>query len=173
MSAFAFTRQKIFSVMKWMLFYAALWALLTGNQGWGFGVLFIALALFCTFRSGLRGPSLSLRHVPPFLLYFLQRLVAGGVDVAGRTLSFKPAIEPAWVKYSLQSTNPHTQLALSAIVGLLPGTLAASIKGNRMLVHVLNSGQDWQRDIAQLERHLTAIYSAHFSTHKSSGERSV
>lgn len=164
MSRNALTRQKLFPVIKWALLYTSLWALLTGNQGWGFGALFIALALFCTINSGLRGPSVSLRHLPAFLIYFLNRLFVGGIDVAGRTLSPAQAIKPAWVSYTLQTADTQTQLALSAIVGLLPGTLAASIENNHMKVHLLDSDQPWQRDIAMLEQHLMRILNAQEST---------
>jgi multicomponent Na+:H+ antiporter subunit E len=124
------------------------------------GALFIGLALFCTLKSGLRGPSLSWQHLPIFLLYFLYRLTVGGIDVAKRTLSPTPAIKPAWVSYPLQSSAPHVQLALSAIVGLLPGTLAARIDNNSMKVHLLDSGQDWRHDITVLEQHLMRLLSA-------------
>lgn len=147
----------LFSLFKWALFYVALWALLSANEGWGFGALFISIALYCTFKSGMRGATISLKHLPAFLLYFLQRLIVGGVDVAIRTLSPIPAIHPTWVSYSLQSSNNSTQLALSAIVGLLPGTLAANIENNTMLLHLLDSSQNWQRDVAKLEQHLMRL----------------
>lgn len=161
MSQYAPKPQKLFSVLKWALFYAALWALLSGNEGWGFGALFISIALYCKFKSGMRGATISLKHLPAFLLYFLQRLVVGGVDVAIRTLSPTPAINPAWVSYSMQSSSSSTQLALSAIVGLLPGTLAANIENNTMLLHLLDSRQDWQRDVAKLEQHLLRLVGTH------------
>ncbi|MDO8909980.1 MAG: Na+/H+ antiporter subunit E [Pseudohongiella sp.] len=157
---FSHAQHGVTDTLKWAVVYAALWALLSGNQGWGFGILFIALASVCSHKTRLHAPALVWRHLPGFLLFFLQRLVAGGLDVALRTLSRKLAISPAWVDYELKTDSADVSLSLSAIVGLLPGTLAAKIDGHRMRVHLLDGRADWQRDIARLESHLALLLRA-------------
>jgi multicomponent Na+:H+ antiporter subunit E len=154
------TQHWISSTFTWGLFYTLLWALLSQNQGWGFGLLFITLALICSRMCRLQAPAVSLLHLPAFLAFFLQKLVIGGVDVAMRTLARRPAIEPLWVEYPLQVSHPTVHLSLSAIVGLLPGTLAARIDNNIMHVHVLDASQPWQHDIARLEQHLARLLHA-------------
>ncbi|MDO9521314.1 MAG: Na+/H+ antiporter subunit E [Pseudohongiella sp.] len=144
--------------LKWAVVYTGLWALLSENQGWGFGLLFIVLALWCSHRLRLRAPTLVWRHLPGFLWFFLQRLIAGGVDVALRTVSRKLAISPSWVDYELQADSTDLNLCLSAVVGLLPGTLAAKIEGQLMRVHLLDTRPDWHHDIARLESHLTVLF---------------
>jgi len=151
------TQHWMSSTLRWGVFYMLLWALLSQNQGWGFGLLFIALALLCTRMCQLEAPAVKLRHLPAFLAFFLRNLVIGGVDVALRTLPRRPAIAPLWVEYPLQFLDLRVQLGLSAIVGLLPGTLAARIEDNIMHVHVLDTSQPWQRDIAALEQHLARL----------------
>jgi multicomponent Na+:H+ antiporter subunit E len=159
-TGFSQAKPGITDTLKWAVVYSALWALLSGNQGWSFGILFIALALWCSHKTRLRAPTISWRHLPGFLWFFLQRLVMGGVDVAARTVSRRLAISPAWVDYELQVNSADVSLSLSAIVGLLPGTLAAKIDGPLMRVHLLDRHADWQRDIARLESHLSVLLQA-------------
>lgn len=147
--------------LKLAVMYAGLWALLSQNQGWGFGVPVIALALWCSYKTRLRMPTLALQHLPAFLLFFLQRLIAGGVDVAVRTVSPKPAVSPTWADYGLRTNSSAISLSLSAIVGLLPGTLAARIDNDVMRVHLLNADRDWQTDIKKLESHIRLILQEH------------
>jgi multicomponent Na+:H+ antiporter subunit E len=151
------TKPRAIDTLKWAIFYVGLWALLSQNQGWEFGILFVALALLCSYKTHLRAPALVWRHFPRFLLFFLQRLFVGGVDVALSAVSPKLAISPAWVDYELQGNSPDVSLALSVIVGLLPGTLAAKIDGQSMRVHLLDARADWQRDIGKLEAHLALL----------------
>lgn len=146
--------------LKLAVIYAGLWALLSQNQGWVFGVLFITLAVWCGYKTRMRMPALAWRYLPAFLWFFLQRLIVGGVDVALRTVSLKPAVRPAWVDYDLRTDSSAAGLFLSAIVGLLPGTLAAKIDKKVMRVHLLNAGSDWQADIAKLESHIALLFVA-------------
>lgn len=156
-SRYTHTKPGIVETLKLASVYLLMWALLSENQGWGFGVLFVALALLCARLTGLRLPVLAWRHVPAFLWFFLRRLVAGGVDVALRTIPRTPAISPAWMDCPLQDGSEHVRDWLAAIVGLLPGTLAARTDGASMRVHVLDTRREWQADIGKLERHLVLI----------------
>lgn len=164
MSSHSFFHRSVIFNLKRVVALACFWALLSQNQGWGFGIVFILLATWCAhktdlhFPSFLHFPSLRWRHLPGFMLFFLQRLVVGGVDVALRTLSKTPAISPAWAEYEFRSQSAEVCLSLSAIVGLLPGTLAAKADKQLMRVHVLDAGRDWRTDIEQLESRLMALF---------------
>jgi multicomponent Na+:H+ antiporter subunit E len=156
-SSHSFFHYSFINSLKRMVVFACFWGLLSQNQGWAFGILFILLATWCTYKTDLHFPSLRWRHLPGFMLFFLQRLVAGGIGVAIRTLSKTPAISPTWAVYEFRSASAEVCLTLSAIVGLLPGTLAAKAGKNVMRVHVLDAGHDWRTDIEQLETRLIKL----------------
>lgn len=154
--------------IKLAVLYVGLWALVSQNQGWEFGVPVIMLAVWCAYKTRLRMPALALQHLPAFLFFFLQRVVAGGVDVALRTVSFKPAVNPGWDDYELRTNSSQVSLSLSAIVGLLPGTLAAKIENNVMKVHLLNVDSDWQTDVKKLESHIALLFNTSVFTEQES-----
>jgi len=49
------------------------------------------------------------------------------------------------------------RLLLSAMVGLLPGTLASRVDADEMRVHVLDERLPWQATVAELERRLERL----------------
>ena len=55
------------------------------------------------------------------------------------------------------SRSPRVRLLLSALVGLLPGTLSSRIEGDHMQVHVLDERLAWQPTVAELERWLERL----------------
>lgn len=150
--------QRSLTIVVLALAYALIWLVLSNNQGWGFGLVTIALAVLCALSAKLTVPRMAWRHLPAFLGFFLSRMLVGGVDVARRTLRSKPDVEPGWVQHSLASSSPFDRLLLSAMTGLFPGTLAARIDGDIMLVHALDTRRDWQDDLVVLEKHLTRLF---------------
>jgi multicomponent Na+:H+ antiporter subunit E len=153
-------RYGIINGLQWAVAFACFWAFLSQNQGWGFGVCFILLATWCAHKTRLRIPVLAWQHLPGFLWFFLRRLLVGGVDVALRTLASTPAVNPGWTEYQLKTRSADVSLSLSAIVGLLPGTLAARSEDKVLRVHLLDVDRDWQTDIAKLESHLALLLPA-------------
>lgn len=150
--------QRLATVAALGVLYAMFWLVLSDNQGWGFGLVVIALAALCALSAKLTLPRISWRYLPGFLVFFFSRMLMGGIDVARRTLGRKPDVEPGWVEHRLQGTSAPAHLLLSATTGLLPGTLAARIDGNIMRVHSLDISSDWQRDISRLETHLDRLF---------------
>lgn len=137
--------------------WLALWALLTQAQGWAFGVPLAAIATFVGYRLRLRCGSLRLRVLPAFAGFFLRELFSGGWDVAWRALHPRLPIAPDWQTFALSSRDPRVCLLLSAMVGLLPGTLSSHHTGQRLHVHALDQHQDWQRTVARLEELLSRL----------------
>lgn len=146
--------------LGWVALYALLWTLLAEGRGWGLGVPSILLAAWLSLWLGLRPWHPSLLALPGFVGFFLGRMIAGGWDVAVRALHPRRPLHPAWLCYTLQSRSPRVRLLLSALVGLLPGTLASRIEGERMHVHVLDERQAWQPTVAELERRLQRLLHA-------------
>jgi multicomponent Na+:H+ antiporter subunit E len=141
----------------WSLIYTALWALFGAGQGWLLGVPTVALAVALSLWLGLRPPAMRLGALPGFLTFFLRHMLLGGWDVARRALQPRCQLQPAWHPYPLTSRSPRVRLLLSALVGLLPGTLSSRIEGDHMQVHVLDERLAWQPTVAELERRLERL----------------
>lgn len=137
--------------------WLAVWALLSSNQGWAFGVPLAFLAALVATRVDLHAEPIHLQHLPAFLAFFIAELFIGGWDVARRALTPGLPIAPQWVEYQMLSQEPRVQLLLSAMVGLLPGTLAANFQDQTLHLHALDHRQDWHATVARLERKLDRL----------------
>lgn len=144
----------------WLLLYATLWVLLSNAGGWGFGLI-CALAA-AALSVWLRLPPLGLRllYLPHFLLFFLYETVIGAWDVARRALHPHLPLNPAWVTYELTCANPRVRLLLSAMVGLMPGTLSTHFDDEKLHLHILDQQQNWRAPVAQMEAHLARLLGA-------------
>jgi multicomponent Na+:H+ antiporter subunit E len=137
--------------------FAILWAIVSRNQGWWMGAAIILAALALSQRIGLPAFRLRLRFLPGFIGYFLSRQFSGGLDVALRTVSAMPTQHAGWVRYQLGTAAMRPRVLLSAMIGLLPGTLGARITGDELLIHTLDKTLDWQQETAQLEQRLLKL----------------
>ena len=143
--------------LGWMLLYGVLWALFAEGGGWLLGVPSIVLAVVLSVWLGIRPWRPSLSVLPGFVWFFLGRMVAGGWDVAVRALHPRRPLQPAWLDYPLRSESPRVRLLLSALIGLLPGSLSSRIDGDRMRVHVLDERQPWEPTVIELEQRLSQL----------------
>lgn len=141
----------------WLLFYTALWGLLSGGSGWYIGIPCILGASGLSHWLGGRAITLRLSALPGFLLFFLAALGSGGWDVARRAVQPRMPLSPAWVSYPLSISQPHYRLLFSSMIGLLPGTLASHIEGDLLCMHVLDDGQPWESSARRLEQRLMAV----------------
>lgn len=142
----------------WALFYTLLWALLGQGRGWSFGIPLIVSAAALSDWLKLYPPRVRLHRVPFFISFFIGRLLRGGLDVSLRTLHKKPGRHAGWVTYHLSpDASPDVRLLISAITGMLPGTLAARIDGDVMHMHILDTSMDWRSDTRALEQHLVQL----------------
>lgn len=144
-------------VLGWLLIYSLLWILLAGSEGFAFGALVVIVATGVSLFLAPSPPTIQLRYLPHFVIFFVMEMAIGGWDVARRALSPSLPIKPNWVVYSLQDSPDHIKLILSALVGLMPGTLATQYKNQQLYLHVLDSEQDWQTGITKLEQQLIRL----------------
>lgn len=144
----------------WLLMYAALWLLLSGASGWVFGLV-CALAA-AGLSLWLKLPSLGLRlsYLPRFLLFFFLETWLGAWDVARRALHRRLPLDPAWVTHSLDCSDPRVRLLLSAMVGLMPGTLSTHIAEDSLHLHILDQRQEWRLQVEKMETHLARLLGA-------------
>jgi len=151
-------RPAVGHVIFWFVLYTALWALLSGNAGWYLGLPSVALATFVAVQLQLLPWTMRLQHLPLFTFFFLLASLLGALDVARRTLRLKAQIDPGWTRYDLHCQDPRHRLLLSAIIGLLPGTLCSRIEGDQLHIHLLDQSAEWQATARKLEQHLQKLF---------------
>ncbi|ASF49091.1 sodium:proton antiporter [Methylophaga nitratireducenticrescens] len=144
-------------VLGWLIVYSLLWIVLTESSGIAFGSFVILAATCISLYLAVPTPTLKMRYMPPFVVFFLKEMTMGGWDVARRALSPSLPITPHWVVYSLHDCPENIKLILSALIGLMPGTLASHYKNQQLHIHVLDSTQDWHTVVSDLEKHLTQL----------------
>ncbi|MGM0631872.1 MAG: Na+/H+ antiporter subunit E [Pseudomonadota bacterium] len=143
--------------LAWLLVTTAFWALLSGNSGWYVGLPVILVATATATMLDTRPWSLRPQYIPAFALFFFYNSLLGGWDVARRALRPGMPMDPAWRHYTLHTEDPGVRLALSAIVGLLPGTLASHIEGDTLHIHLLDCNSRWSDTVGALESHLIRV----------------
>lgn len=153
-------RRRWIDGLGWALLYAAIWALFAEGGGWAIGVPSVLLAVGLSLWLGLRAWSLTLLRLPGFVWFVLKHMGLGAWDVALRALHPGRSLQPAWIDYRLRCDSPRIRLLLSAMVGLLPGTLASRIEGDCMRMHVLDERQPWEATLIELEARLTRLLPA-------------
>lgn len=134
------------------------------------GLLGVWLCLTRGDLAGLVGPTaaaaaalVSLRVLPPshrplrphrlaaFLLRFVRDSLAGGLDVARRTITRRPDLAPDVIELPLGLDSEGERVLLANVVTLLPGTLAADLDEHLLTVHALDRHRDIAGQIRQLE----------------------
>lgn len=141
----------------WFVVYVALWLLLSAGSDWGFGLAFASAATLLSLWLKLPPLGLRLVYLPRFLLFFVYETVLGAWDVARRALHPNLPLDPGWVTYPLRCPNHRVRLLLSAMVGLMPGTLSSHFDGENLYLHVLDQGQDWRTTVTRMETHLAHL----------------
>jgi len=144
-------------VLGWLIVYSLLWLVLAGTEGLAFGALLVIAATCISLNLAPAPPAFQLRYLPHFVIFFVTEMAIGGWDVARRALSPSLPIKPEWVVYPLQDNSERIKLTLSALVGLMPGTLATQYHNQQLHLHVLDSTQDWQTVVTKLEQQLSRL----------------
>jgi multicomponent Na+:H+ antiporter subunit E len=142
---------------------AALWWVLAGDDpgSWWLGVPAIAAAAWIRRDAVPRGIGISPIGAILFVAYFLRGSVAGGVDVASRVVRPALPIAPTFVRHRLRQPEGHpARLLLLASISLLPGTLAAGVEGDTLVVHALDSRFAAPAVLAELEDRAGGVFGA-------------
>jgi multicomponent Na+:H+ antiporter subunit E len=74
--------------------------------------------------------------------------------------AFRPSlpIRPVLVEYRLRVPPGPGPVFMANVVSLLPGSLAAGLDGDRLLVHVLDRHGDFRRELSALERRVADLF---------------
>lgn len=152
---------KLSGILARTVLFAGLWWLITQGRAdaWLVGVPAVALAVFASIQLSSHAlPRLSITGLIGFLGLFLRESVSGGIDVARRTLEPKLRIEPGFKNYRLRIRDPGARVLLINCIGLLPGTLAADWDGDQAELHLLDAGENPDRQIQRLEQAIARLY---------------
>ena len=140
---------------------AALWWLLSdGAAGaWVIGVPAVIGAAWAAWSLGAGDlGTISLRGLLRFLPLFVLESVRGGVDVARRTLAARMDIQPGFAQFRTGLKKPAARVFFANCVCLLPGTLASDLDGDRIELHLLDSGIDPEPELRRLEESVARVY---------------
>ena len=151
------TRARLRDLTWFLALYALLWLLLSGGTGWLFGAPFTALAAFISVALGVSLHNLRPQYLPRFILFYLRELLVAGWQVAYKACQPRLSVDPGWVTLNLRSRRETTQVMLSTIVCLLPGTLTSGVQDGAIHIHLLDSRQPWRPTVEALEEHLMAL----------------
>lgn len=146
------------AIAKRTALFAAIWVALTGAalDALAFGLPTVAAAVWLSLR--LLPPVGTLRLLAAFAMVpgFLFGSLAGGLDVARRAFSLRPALQPGWVLHPTR-LGSGGRVALGGELSLMPGTLSAGCADGCLLVHVLDRGAGFEKGIAREEGRIRAI----------------
>lgn len=143
--------------LGWCLVLAPFWLLLAGAEAWGFGIVAVAGSATVAVWLGASVRMTGWRQLPGFVWFLLRSAVQGGWDVARRVWLPSMPITPGWVDYSLRCEDERVRVLLSAMIGLLPGTLVLKIEQNHLIIHTLDTRQNWRSTIMELESRLVYL----------------
>ncbi len=148
---------KAFYPFHYLIPYLLAWWLLSGNQGWAFGLPAAVIATALAVWLGLKPWHIRLRFLPSFVFFFFREMFVGAWDVALRTLKPHLPVNPGWEAYELTVTQLRVRLLCSSLMGLMPGTLASRIEGDRLWIHALDKEHGWRDTVKQLEKQLDRL----------------
>ena len=141
-----------------LLFTGGVWIVLAGAEAKALavGAVAVPVATWLSFRLLPLRQHLVLwrlaRHVPAFL----GGSLLGGLDVARRALSPAMPLAPGWVEVPVRLRDGG-RVAMGAELSLMPGTLAAGARGDRLLVHLLDTEAGFERAIPRKEAAIAAM----------------
>lgn len=146
------TRKQGLIAAKRAVFLAGIWLVLTGADPYGIAIGLVAVVAATGLSLTLMPPRAGVALWPLAIMVpgFLWRSLLGGVDVARRVFNPRLPLSPGW-KIMRTRLPDGGKAALGGEFSLMPGTLVAGSKGDRLLIHVLDTRQDITGDIAREE----------------------
>jgi multicomponent Na+:H+ antiporter subunit E len=101
-------------------------------------------------------PAISAVGLARFLAWFIHQSLAGGIQVAWLALQPRPALRPALIELPLTLPPGLPRLLFTAALSLMPGTLGVRLRGDTLLVHVLDRQQPVQA--GELAERVAAVF---------------
>lgn len=145
------------------LLFAALWFIMAGPtaDSWVIGAAAVATATWASLCLEPRNDyRLSFFGALRFGAFFLKESLLGGIDVSRRTLGPRLLIEPGFIDYPMRLPAGRPRVVFINCVNLLPGTLAADLKDDWLVIHVLDRRTGAQNGLERLENAVAALFGA-------------
>jgi multicomponent Na+:H+ antiporter subunit E len=145
---------------------ALLWLALTGGDlgTWWLGALAVAAA---TLASLVLLPPATRFWSPLgtilFIGFFLRQSLVAGVDVARRSFSRGPDLDPAFIEYKLRLPDAAARVFFSNTISLLPGTLGTELRGRELRVHTLAVKEDLREELRYTEEMIARMFAVELS----------
>lgn len=152
--------RRLAPALYWWALFAGVWLIVSGADGWAFGLVCSLLATWVALGLRLQPLYLRFHYLPNFIGFFAYEVAVGAWDVARRALHPRVPLNSALLLYPLRCGDTRVRLMLSAMVGLLPGTWASHFDDQYLHLHVLDQQQSWFESVANMERHLARLLGA-------------
>lgn len=147
---------------------AALWWLMVGGRtdAWLVGLPTVALATWASIHFSAHPlPGFSFMGLAKFLILFILESLRGGLDVASRTLGYRLQIQPGFKCYPLKLNDPFARVFMINCISLLPGTLSVELHGDHLELHLLDSRQDPEPQLRELEVAIQRLFKLNEAQH--------
>jgi multicomponent Na+:H+ antiporter subunit E len=180
--------KSFFPILRSLAIFGLVWTALTGGapSAWLIGAPCAAAAVWLSrflqrTTTGLHDtgqPAGAGARIDPFsslgfTVRFFWLSVRAGIDVAGRAFAPKVRLDPRLLVYPLRLPDGSARFFFMIVISLIPGTLTADVRGDNLLVHVLDQSLDNHGDLAALEERVGRLFSfppEMFSTPKEARE---
>ncbi len=139
-----------------LVLLSLVWLILAGGGALPLGALVVPAACWLSFRLLPPTGPLRLIHLAATTLGFMWQSLLGGLDVARRAFDPRLPLDPGWIDVEVDLLEGG-KVALGGELSLMPGTLVAGSDGRRLLVHVLDRGQDVARTVRVEEGRLGRV----------------
>lgn len=153
------------AVRNRLLVLALFWGALVGptTQSLLVGAVAVPIALVASLSlSPPNGAYVRLLPLARFVPRFLWTALVGSADVARRAFSPRMNLTPGYLEVPIELAPVPAQLFLSAVIGLVPGSLAVDIGDGTLTLHLLDatpSGlQRAAAEVHSLERRVHQIF---------------
>jgi multicomponent Na+:H+ antiporter subunit E len=100
----------------------------------------------------------SVRGLVGFVPFFLAASALGGIDVARRALDPRQTIQPDMLDHRLRLPPGAPRIVFAGVVSLLPGTLSAELREDRLAVHVLDARMPVRRTLDRVEAQVASLF---------------
>ncbi|MEC4089410.1 Na+/H+ antiporter subunit E [Pseudoalteromonas rubra] len=155
------------------LIFSALWLLLTKGawSSWVIGIVVVPVSVWMsmrlfndtshnTARSNGKVVTGQFHYVRLLRLlpYFLLNSLKGGIQTARLAFARRVSMQPGTVLYPLRLPPGHAQLWFIHLISLLPGTLSAQLRGDSLLVHMLEVTEGNYMDVIDCEQKIAYLF---------------
>jgi multicomponent Na+:H+ antiporter subunit E len=147
-------------IFRATLFVFTWWVLTKGaSDSWQVGIPAILAAIYMDCRLFQLGAGRwSLRGSIVFAIFFIKSSICSGIDIVWRTYHPRLPLNPAVIEYPLRLTSSAARSLFVCTVSLLPGTVSAEIDAHRLIVHVLDAGRPFKRELNIIESRVAAVF---------------